>query len=178
MRSEPFWIRVLRWVTFINAIQSMTLCVRTRGFKHLRGAPGCRNSLFHRGIHSGSASVRGIPGILPQSARRAGTLRPWVISLLSISVVHAADVAPERIRNSAARAVAIIQQSQKNWYAKQSCYSCHNQILPAMAFRAAREHETRTSGSLQKPNRGASSLGPKYCFLAQRTRYGIYLTRG
>ena len=67
-------------------------------------------------------------------------MRAWVISLLSVSVVHAADVAADRIRDSAAKAVAVIQQSQKNWYAKQSCYSCHHQILPAMAFRAAREH--------------------------------------
>ena len=32
------------------------------------------------------------------------------------------------------------RSSQKNWSSKQSCYSCHQQVLPALAFRAAREH--------------------------------------
>ena len=67
-------------------------------------------------------------------------MRPWVISLFILNAIHAAGMAPDRIRNSAAKAVAVVQQSQKNWYAKQSCYSCHQQLLPAMAFRAAREH--------------------------------------
>ena len=32
------------------------------------------------------------------------------------------------------------QSSQKTWYAKQSCASCHHQYLPALAFQAARGH--------------------------------------
>ena len=45
-----------------------------------------------------------------------------------------------RIRDAATKAVAIIQSSQKSWPSKQSCYSCHQQILPSLAFRAARQH--------------------------------------
>ena len=56
------------------------------------------------------------------------------------SCLWAADLAPDRIRDAATKAVRLLQTAQKNWYAKQSCYSCHNQILPALAFRAAREH--------------------------------------
>jgi len=67
-------------------------------------------------------------------------MRSWVISLFFLNLIHAADATSDRIRNSAAKALAVIQQSQKNWYAKQSCYSCHQQLLPAMAFRAARDH--------------------------------------
>lgn len=36
--------------------------------------------------------------------------------------------------------MAVIQNSQKTWFSKQSCFSCHQQILPALAFQAAREH--------------------------------------
>jgi N-acyl-D-amino-acid deacylase len=60
--------------------------------------------------------------------------------LLFVTVAIAAEVNPDRIREAATRAVALLQSSQKGWYAKQSCESCHHQILPALAFRAAREH--------------------------------------
>jgi hypothetical protein len=33
---------------------------------------------------------------------------------------------------------ALIQSTQKDWFTKQSCNSCHQQILPAMAIQAAR----------------------------------------
>jgi ankyrin repeat protein len=61
-------------------------------------------------------------------------------TLCSISALWASDVSTARIRESATKAVALIQSSQKSWPAKASCYSCHQQILPTIAFRAAREH--------------------------------------
>ena len=60
--------------------------------------------------------------------------------LCSLSAAWAADSPADRIRAAAAKAVTLIQKSQQNWYAKQSCFSCHQQILPSLAFRAAREH--------------------------------------
>ncbi len=61
--------------------------------------------------------------------------------LCSISALWAAgDPSAPRIREAATKAVALIQSSQKNWFSKQSCFSCHQQVLPALAFRAAREH--------------------------------------
>ena len=57
-----------------------------------------------------------------------------------VAVVSAGEVSHERIRESAAKAVALVQKSQKGWYAKQSCFSCHQQVLPAIAFRYARDH--------------------------------------
>ncbi len=59
--------------------------------------------------------------------------------LVLLSTCSAAAT-PDAIRSSAAKAIELLQVSQKNWYAKQSCSSCHNQILPALAFRAARQH--------------------------------------
>jgi ankyrin repeat protein len=44
------------------------------------------------------------------------------------------------VQEAATKAVAIIQKSQKNWYMKESCFSCHQQLFPAIAFRYAREH--------------------------------------
>src|ERR1700683_740270 len=60
--------------------------------------------------------------------------------LCSISAVWAGDASSARIRDAAAKAVAMIQKSQEGWSSKQSCVSCHQQVLPALAFRAAREH--------------------------------------
>ncbi|HTB16589.1 MAG TPA: ankyrin repeat domain-containing protein [Bryobacteraceae bacterium] len=57
-----------------------------------------------------------------------------------VSAGWAADNSTARIQEAASKAVAIIQKSQQNWYAKQSCFSCHQQVLPALAFRTAREH--------------------------------------
>jgi ankyrin repeat protein len=52
----------------------------------------------------------------------------------------ATDIPGARIRDAAGRAITLVQSTQKTWYAKQSCHSCHHQFLPALAFRAAREH--------------------------------------
>jgi ankyrin repeat protein len=60
--------------------------------------------------------------------------------LCFFTAVWADDASTARIRNAATKAVALIQKSQKSWPSKQSCFSCHQQVLPALAFRAAREH--------------------------------------
>jgi ankyrin repeat protein len=61
--------------------------------------------------------------------------------LCSLVIACAAENAStERIRDAAAKAVSVIQNSQKIWFSRQSCFSCHQQALPAFAFRAAREH--------------------------------------
>jgi ankyrin repeat protein len=52
----------------------------------------------------------------------------------------ASPPAPARVRAAAEKAIAVIQRSQETWYAKQSCFSCHHQVLPALAFRTARAH--------------------------------------
>lgn len=60
--------------------------------------------------------------------------------LFSVSAALAGDASTARIQQAATKAVAIIQSSQKNWYSKASCFSCHQQVFPALAFRYAREH--------------------------------------
>jgi len=60
--------------------------------------------------------------------------------LCSVSAVWASDASTPRIREAATRAVALIQSSQKSWPSQASCYSCHQQVLPALAFWGAREH--------------------------------------
>jgi ankyrin repeat protein len=47
---------------------------------------------------------------------------------------------PERVRDAAARNLALFQSSQKHWFEVQRCDSCHHQYQPALAYRAAREH--------------------------------------
>ena len=52
----------------------------------------------------------------------------------------AVDQTPGRIRDAAARNLALFQASQKHWFEVQRCGSCHHQYQPALAYRAAREH--------------------------------------
>ena len=63
---------------------------------------------------------------------------------IGISLIYAAASAwgasPNQIRDSAAKAVRVIQTSQKTWVAKQTCASCHHSTLPVIALKAAREH--------------------------------------
>jgi ankyrin repeat protein len=60
------------------------------------------------------------------------------IGILCSIPVWGADIPGAHIREAAARAITLLQSSQKTWYAKQSCASCHHQYLPALAFQAAR----------------------------------------
>jgi hypothetical protein len=57
-------------------------------------------------------------------------------------VLFGQEVAPERAREAAARALAAIQKAQAPWYTtnKQVCASCHHQYQPALAYRVARDH--------------------------------------
>ncbi|MBZ5617272.1 MAG: hypothetical protein LAQ69_00870 [Acidobacteriia bacterium] len=67
-------------------------------------------------------------------------MKLWIGIVCSVLASLAGDASTARIQEAATRAVAIIQKSQNNWYAKASCVSCHQQVFPALAFRAAREH--------------------------------------
>jgi hypothetical protein len=62
------------------------------------------------------------------------------MALLCAAPLFAADAPEARIRDAAGRALALIQASQKGWYDRQNCVSCHHQFQPALAYRAAREH--------------------------------------
>jgi ankyrin repeat protein len=52
----------------------------------------------------------------------------------------AIDRSPSRIRDAAARNLALFQASQKRWFDVQRCDSCHHQYQPALAYKSAREH--------------------------------------
>jgi ankyrin repeat protein len=64
----------------------------------------------------------------------------WLGILCSVAPAWAGDITLARMREAATKAVVVLQKSQKTWYTKESCVSCHQQVFPAMAFRAAREH--------------------------------------
>src|SRR5579859_6405158 len=59
---------------------------------------------------------------------------------VGLCAVRADEPSPDRIRGAAAKAVALILSSQKTWHSKQTCFSCHQQALPALALQASREH--------------------------------------
>ncbi len=67
-------------------------------------------------------------------------MKLWLGVLCSVSAMWAADTSSARIQAAATKTVASIQKSQQNWYSKQSCFSCHQQVFPALAFQVSREH--------------------------------------
>ncbi len=67
-------------------------------------------------------------------------MKIWLGIVCSVSAAWAGDTSTVRIQEAATKAVALIQKSQKSWYTKQRCFSCHQQVFPALAFQFAREH--------------------------------------
>jgi hypothetical protein len=61
-------------------------------------------------------------------------------ALLLMPIAWGGSATEAKARDAAARAIALIQSSQKGWYEHQNCVSCHHQFQPALAFRSAREH--------------------------------------
>ena len=53
------------------------------------------------------------------------------------------EIDPGLARRASERALSAIQRAQAGWYTsnKQVCASCHHQYQPALAYRAARNHE-------------------------------------
>ncbi len=67
-------------------------------------------------------------------------MRSGIVLLCFASVLRGGETSSAQIRDAATRALTLLQASQKTWYSKINCHSCHHQFLPALAFRAAREH--------------------------------------
>ena len=70
--------------------------------------------------------------------------------LLSVIVCSAAEPTALAIRQSAERAIELLQESQTSWHTHFACISCHQQMLPALAYRDAREHGIRVDESLAR----------------------------
>jgi ankyrin repeat protein len=75
------------------------------------------------------------------------------------TALSAAEAGSDQIRDAATRAIVLLQNSQKDWYAKQSCESCHHQIMPALAFRVAREHGLPVNEDIARDN-AVHAFGP------------------
>jgi N-acyl-D-amino-acid deacylase len=67
-------------------------------------------------------------------------MRTGFFLLCCATVLKGGGASSPQIRDAATRAVSLLQGSQKTWYSKINCHSCHHQFLPALAFQSAREH--------------------------------------
>src|SRR5882724_1921413 len=73
--------------------------------------------------------------------RAFGFATSWaVVVTAAVTAIPVRAAEPARIRDAAARNLALFQSSQKNWFEVQRCDSCHHQYQPALAYRSAREH--------------------------------------
>jgi N-acyl-D-amino-acid deacylase len=52
-------------------------------------------------------------------------------------------VAEGELRAASEKAITLMQHSQRVWYTKQTCTSCHHQLLPQIPIKLAREREVR-----------------------------------
>ena len=66
--------------------------------------------------------------------------RIWVALLCVTSAWGADNALSNRLRDSATRALTLLQASQKTWYTHQTCSSCHHQFQPALAYHDAWDH--------------------------------------
>lgn len=76
-----------------------------------------------------------------QTARysiRASGLEPSVLSS-ERSAARVEPVEEAELRTAAAKAIKLIQHSQVVWYKKETCTSCHHQLLPEIPLNLARE---------------------------------------
>ncbi len=79
------------------------------------------------------------PAKLPAVSHTIPSMRLPLTIFVAAYCLSAAPT-PDQIRASATKGLALLQASQKDWYKKQSCTSCHQQFLPNLATIAAREH--------------------------------------
>ncbi|MEP7272344.1 MAG: prenyltransferase/squalene oxidase repeat-containing protein, partial [Acidobacteriota bacterium] len=68
----------------------------------------------------------------------------------------ARPVAVEELRMASAKAVKSMQNSQKTWFEKQTCSSCHHQLLPEISFKFARERTIPIDETIARKHTAAS----------------------
>src|SRR5262249_49153004 len=54
-----------------------------------------------------------------------------------------APIVESDLRAASARAISLIQKSQATWAKKETCQSCHHQLLPEVTFKMARERRVQ-----------------------------------
>jgi len=61
------------------------------------------------------------------------------LAFLFVPALHAQTASPEQVRPAAERAVAIVQHGSAGFTKMMQCFSCHDQALPMMMLKTARE---------------------------------------
>ncbi|HXI90440.1 MAG TPA: ankyrin repeat domain-containing protein [Blastocatellia bacterium] len=74
------------------------------------------------------------------NARDVRSERIEYLAVESNQANNAAPIEEAELRAAAAKAIKLIQQSQAVWAKKETCNSCHHQLLPQIPIKLAREH--------------------------------------
>ncbi|HWN99407.1 MAG TPA: ankyrin repeat domain-containing protein [Blastocatellia bacterium] len=77
-------------------------------------------------------------GLQPEKAVQATAPEPAIFDSDKLSE-PAKPVGEGELRAASAKAIKVMQHSQGVWYNKQTCTSCHHQLLPEIALKLARE---------------------------------------
>jgi ankyrin repeat protein len=66
----------------------------------------------------------------------------------------AKPVGETELRTASAKAIKLIQHSQVVWYQRETCTSCHHQLLPQISFNLARERGVPVDEKIARETRG------------------------
>src|SRR5437870_7916724 len=80
------------------------------------------------------------------------SIRLLVLASLCTALSQAGGIPASEIRPAAQRAITLIERAGKTWYEKQTCVSCHHQILPMLAFDLARSRGLDRDRELARHN--------------------------
>jgi len=83
---------------------------------------------------------------------------------LFVRLLAAQAASTDQVQSAATRAIAVVQRGATGFYKSQDCFSCHDQGLPMLALRMARERgvpvdedfasQVAAKGLLAEPNLG------------------------
>jgi ankyrin repeat protein len=89
--------------------------------------------------------------IIPKAESLSGTK-----SLMGLSSNPFTPVEESDLRAASARAIKLIQNSQSGWFKKQTCTSCHHQLIPEIPLKLARERGVPIDDKLARETTSAS----------------------
>src|SRR3979409_1715716 len=79
-------------------------------------------------------------------------IRLLALASICTALSHAGNIPASEIRPAAQRAITLIERAGKTWYEKQTCVSCHHQVLPMLAFDLARSRGLELDRELSRRN--------------------------
>jgi ankyrin repeat protein len=106
-------------------------------------------------LQSSESQARGEQGMQPK-AIAASLSEAWAFFHASQPRKTVSPIGDSALREASAKALRLIQHSQADWLKKETCSSCHHQLLPEIPFRLARERGVELNEPLARETTAAT----------------------